>query len=217
MQHLAYAPDEQGRAVERRIIIELSRSEDGTRWPRAELGNRLRCLEPRAMSALARLNRRGVIQIEGDTIECPDSANRRERLDALSGVVLHVLVCAHPRALTLGEVAKQCERDLARPEERHEVELALRWVERRRASPRSEWRLDCHPPGGAGRRAELLNGGSAMHEHRLSPDEPERHIDATILACCWGQTISGPGRSMRSNERSARRPPTASTGYTAAA
>lgn len=130
MQHLAYAPDEQGRAVEQRIIIELLRSEDGTRWPRAELGNRLGCLEPKAMSdALARLNRRGVIQIEGDTIEAVDAASQRGTLDALSGVVLHVLVSAHPQRLTLSEIAEPCERDLSKPDERHEVELALLWIE----------------------------------------------------------------------------------------
>lgn len=130
MQGLAYAPDEQGREVEQAIMLALLRCEDGTRWSRAELEARLGDAECPAVirDALARLAHRGVLRIEGDNLELPGSTNRRDRLDALSAVVLHVLVVVHPQKQTLAEVAKECERDLGNPEEREEVELALRWI-----------------------------------------------------------------------------------------
>ena len=129
MQQTAYAAGERGREVEQAIIIEILRSEDGTRWTRSALTDRLRHVEPKALSdALTRLNGRGVIYGEGDAVEAPDSTKQRQKLDLLSAVVLHVLVSAHPRALTLTEVAEECERDLGRADERHEIELALRWI-----------------------------------------------------------------------------------------
>lgn len=130
MQTRAYATDKCGRQAEHDTIIELLRADDGTRWTREQLEGRLKHFEPKTLSnTLALLGDRGVVHTDGDVIEAPDSVNQREKLDALSGVVVHVLVSAHPRTLTLAEVAEQCERDLARPDERQEVELALRWIE----------------------------------------------------------------------------------------
>jgi thioesterase domain-containing protein len=129
MQQTAYAADERGREVEQVIIIEILRADDGTRWTRSALTDQLRHVEPKPLSdALARLNRRGVIRSEGDAIEAPDSAKQRQKLDLLSTVVVHVLTVAHPRALTLAEIAEGCERDLVKADERHEIELALRWI-----------------------------------------------------------------------------------------
>ncbi len=128
MQDPAYAPEER-REVEQAITLALLRCEDGTRWSRAQLEAELGQIEPDAVGdALTRLGGRGVLKIEDDTLEFPGSANRRSTLDALSAVVLHVLVVAHPQTQTLAAVAKECERDLSNPEEREEVELALRWI-----------------------------------------------------------------------------------------
>lgn len=130
MQRSAYAPDDCGRQAEQQIIAEVLRSDDSTRWTQSQLQDRLMAIEPEAVSeALARLNDRGVLTVDGDAIEARDSNSQRETLDQLSAVVVHVLVTEYPKALTLAEVAEQCERDLSKPDERHEVELALLWIE----------------------------------------------------------------------------------------
>lgn len=129
MQRLAYAPDEQGRAVEQALILVILRSDDGTRWTRDELTRQFQSHDPEEIdNALARLSAQGIVQINGDTIEAPNSAMQRQELDQLSAVVAHVLVSAHPARLTLAEVAEQCERDLSNPGDRQEVELALQWI-----------------------------------------------------------------------------------------
>lgn len=129
MQQTAYAADERGREIEQAITLEILRSEDGARWSRSQLQERLKHIEPHAINdALGRLSRRDAIQIDGDAIEAQDSADRRHKLDLLSGVVVHVLVSAHPKVVALAEVARECERDLEWPDEREEIELALRWI-----------------------------------------------------------------------------------------
>lgn len=130
MQRSAYAPDDYGRQAEQQIIAQVLRSGDGTRWTHDQLQDRLTAVEPKAIcEALARLMGRGVLNVDGDAIEARDSASQRDTLDQLSAVVVHVLVTAYPKTLTLAEVAEQCERDLDKPDERHEVELALLWIE----------------------------------------------------------------------------------------
>lgn len=130
MQRSAYAPDDYGRQAEQQIIAEVLRSGDGTSWTQSQLQDRLTAIRPEAISeALARLAGRGVLNVNGDAIDVPNGEKQRQALDQLSAVVVHVLVAAYSQALTLTQVAEQCERDLGEPEERHEVELALLWIE----------------------------------------------------------------------------------------
>jgi hypothetical protein len=129
MQAPAYAPDQQGRAVERQIIIQILGSDHDTPWSRDQLAARLKDIEPGALdNALDCLVGRGIVRIEDNIIEASEGTSQRDKLDALSGVVVHVLVSEYPQILTLAEVAKECERDPDRPDERHEIELALRWI-----------------------------------------------------------------------------------------
>jgi len=135
MQRVAYAtgdpaPDERGRQAEQAILIELLRARDGTHWTRDEIGAMLGRLAPDAIdTALERLRARKIVRTEGEQIICPGSAERRDRLDALAAVVVHVLVSSHPGALTVAEVAHACERDVGKLQELEEIELALQWIE----------------------------------------------------------------------------------------
>lgn len=129
MQALAYAPDQHGRQAEQQIIIEILRADPNTPWSRNQLAEQLKHIEPQALgAALDLLVGRGVLHVDGETIDVLDGTSQRDRLDALSGVVVHVLVSEHPQVMTLAEIAEPCERDLDKPDERHEIELALRWI-----------------------------------------------------------------------------------------
>jgi hypothetical protein len=129
MQAPAYAPDEQGREVEQQIIIEILRSGHDTPWSRNQLADRLEDAEPGALdNALDCLVGRGIVRIEDNIIEASEGTSQRDKLDALSGVVVHVLVSEYPQILTLAKITKECERNLTRDSERHEIELALRWI-----------------------------------------------------------------------------------------
>lgn len=142
MQRVAYAtgdpaPDEHGRQAEQATLIELLRARDGTRLTRDELGAMLGRLAPDAIeTALGRLDRRGIVRIEDEQITCPYSAERREQIDLLSAVVVHVLVSRYPRVLTVAEVARACERNVGKLKELEEIELALQWIERDRLATR---------------------------------------------------------------------------------
>jgi hypothetical protein len=135
MQRVAYAtddpaPDEGGRQAEQAILIELLRAKDGTRWTPDEIEAMLGRLAPDAMeAALERMRCRGIVRIEDEQINCPDSIERREQLDALAGVVVHVLVSTHPQPLAVADVAQGCERDVGKLKELEEIELALQWIE----------------------------------------------------------------------------------------
>lgn len=127
-QATAATGDEQNRQVEYDIIIEILRAGD-ERLPRAELERRLAHVEPLVLGdALDRLRQRARLRLDGETVEGCEVAERRYVLNLLAAVVVHLLVSASPRVLSVEEVARDCERDLSQPDEREEVELALRWL-----------------------------------------------------------------------------------------
>lgn len=128
MQQLAYAVDDRRREVEQTIIIELLRLDDGDFATHDQLKLRLRVGSTVISDALQRLQSRGVISIDGDCIKARGRSEAKEVLDFLAALVARVLVSAYPKVLTLAEVAKECEFDLDRQNERHEIELALRWL-----------------------------------------------------------------------------------------
>jgi hypothetical protein len=154
MQHPAYAPDNHGRQIEQAITLVLLRTEDGSRLPYAQLQDLLDMeVEPPVLDdALFRLVRRSVVSIEGQAIQLIDSQGRRQQLDLLAAVVLHVLVTAR-QALMAAEVAEECERDYSKPKQREEVELALGWLAEDELARREDdgW----HPTRPAVRAAEL--------------------------------------------------------------
>jgi hypothetical protein len=116
------------RQVEQEVLIEILR-EEGRRWSRAELERRLDHIEPLAIGdALERLHEQELLVVEGEAIGAPDVDDRRKRIEMLAAVVLHVLVRASPRSVSVEEVALDCERDIDEREERLEVETALRWL-----------------------------------------------------------------------------------------
>jgi hypothetical protein len=90
--------------------------------------------------------------MDGDHIKARDTTEARDNLNALAAVVVHVLVSAYPGVLTLAEVAKECKRNLDRPAERHEIELALRWITGDELAARKEGWIATRP---AVRSAEL--------------------------------------------------------------
>lgn len=61
--------------------------------------------------------------MQDESNHVPISTDRKVEL--LAAVVLHVLVSATPNALTLAQIAIECERDPNEPAEREEVEAAL--------------------------------------------------------------------------------------------
>jgi DNA-binding GntR family transcriptional regulator len=128
MQQAAYAVDDRRREVEQDIIIELLRLGDGDFATHEQLKLRLRVGSTLISDALQRLRGRGVITVDGEHIKALDRIEAKQTLDMLAAVVVYSLVQAYPKVLTLPEVAKECERDLNRPDERHEIELALRWL-----------------------------------------------------------------------------------------
>lgn len=120
---------EHDREVELEIIIEILRTDREQIKSRSELERRLAHVEPLVLGdALDRLRQRGRLRLDGETIEGCEVAERRYVLNLLAAVVVHVLVAASPRGLSVEEVARECERDLAKPDQREEVELALRWI-----------------------------------------------------------------------------------------
>lgn len=140
MQHLAYPVDDRHREVEQNIIIELLRLDGGDCRTHEQFKLRLGVGSKVISSTLQRLRARGFINIDGDYIKVRDRSEACQTLDALAGVVVHVLVNAHPKVLTLAEVASECERNLDNPDERHEIELALRWITGDElAAPRQGW------------------------------------------------------------------------------
>jgi hypothetical protein len=128
MQHLAYAVDDRGREVEQNLIIELLRLKDDDFATHEQLKLRLRVGSKVISGALQRLRARGVISLDGDYIKARGRIEAKELLDALAAVVVYTLVRAYPKVLTLAEIARECERNLDKPDERHEIELALRWI-----------------------------------------------------------------------------------------
>jgi hypothetical protein len=125
----ASSAEEQSHHVEQEIIVELLRSqEEGDQHlARAGLERRLPHIQPLTFNdALARLQQRGAVQIDGEQIAATDAEKWREKLDLLAAVVLHTLVSANPGVLSVEEVARECERDPGVYEEREEIELALR-------------------------------------------------------------------------------------------
>jgi hypothetical protein len=128
MQQTAYAVDDRRREVEQDIIIELLRLSDSDFATHEQLKLRLRVGSTVIKDALQRLRARRVININGDYIKARNRIEARKTLDALASVVADVLVSTYPKVLTLAEVANECERDLNLPDERHEIELALRWI-----------------------------------------------------------------------------------------
>lgn len=121
--------EEQHRQAEQEIIVELLRShEEGEeQLARAELERRLSHIQPLAFSdALARLQQRDAVRLDGEQLAAVDAETWREKLDQLAAVVVHTLVSANPRALSVEKVARECERDPGVYEEREEIELALR-------------------------------------------------------------------------------------------
>lgn len=123
-----YATDNHGREIEQNITIELLRLDDHAYASPEQLELRLQVSSAHISDALHRLHSRGVINIEGNDIELQDKTEARKTLDSLAAVVVHFLVSAYPRVLTLAEVAKACKHDLVRPDGRHDLELALRWI-----------------------------------------------------------------------------------------
>jgi hypothetical protein len=128
MQQRAYAVDDRRREVEQTIIIELLRLDDGDFVTHDQLKLRLRVGSTVVSDALQRLASSGVIKVDGNCIKARDRIEARNNLNALATIVARVLVGAYPKVLTLAEVAKECRYDLDRPDERHEIELALRWI-----------------------------------------------------------------------------------------
>jgi hypothetical protein len=103
-----------------------SQEEGDQHLARAELERRLPRIQPLTFNdALARLQQRDAVQLDGEQISATDAEKWREKLDQLAAVVVHTLVSANP-ALSVEEVARECERDPLIYEEREEIELALR-------------------------------------------------------------------------------------------
>jgi hypothetical protein len=125
----AISTEEQSRQAEQEIIVELLRSqEDGqARMARAELERQLPQVEPLVFNdALERLQQRDAVRLDGEQLAAVDAETWREKLDQLAAVVVHTLVSANPRAMSVEKVARECERDPGVYEEREEIELALR-------------------------------------------------------------------------------------------
>jgi hypothetical protein len=121
--------EEQHRQAEQEIIVELLRShEEGEeQLARAELERQLAHVDPLTLNdALARLQQRDAIQVDGEQVTATNAGERRAKLDLLAGVVRYTLVSANPDTLTVEDVARDCERDPDVYEEREEIELALR-------------------------------------------------------------------------------------------
>lgn len=119
----------QCRQAEQEIIVELLRShEEGhEHLARAELERRLAHVDPLAFNdALACLEQRDAVQLDGEQVTATNAGGRRAKLDMLAGVVRYTLVSANPDTLTVEDVARECERDPDIYEEREEIELALR-------------------------------------------------------------------------------------------
>jgi hypothetical protein len=67
--------------VERAIVLQILRDDHEERWPRSELVRELRGFEPAIMErALARLEREGVLRLDG---ACVCSSRATRRLDEL--------------------------------------------------------------------------------------------------------------------------------------
>lgn len=110
----------------REIIIELLRShEEGEeRLARAELERRLTHIHPLTLNdALARLQQRHAVRVDGEQIAASDPSEWREQL---AGVALDTLVSAAPNVLSVQEIARGCKRDASVYQQREEIELALR-------------------------------------------------------------------------------------------
>jgi hypothetical protein len=125
----ASSAEEQSRQAEQEIIVELLRSQEGgeEQLARAELERRFPHIQPLTFNdALARLQQRDGVHLEGEQIAATDAEKWREKLDLLAAVVLHTLVSANPGVLSVEEVARECERDPGVYEEHEEVELALK-------------------------------------------------------------------------------------------
>lgn len=76
------------------------------------------------------LTARGALRLsnaEGSVVEAPNAGKKLERADALAAVVLHVLVTENSDKFQ--QIASSVERDTNKPEDRAEVELALRLLE----------------------------------------------------------------------------------------
>jgi hypothetical protein len=115
--------------IEQEILIEILRSEEDKRWTRTELERALDHIEPLAISnALERLHERELLLVDGETVYAPNAEEQSKQIDMLAAVVLDTLVRAHPRPISVEDVANECERDPSVPEEQAEVELALRWL-----------------------------------------------------------------------------------------
>lgn len=123
------AADMQDRQAAQEILVELMRAGKNQCWSRAILERRLTHIDPLTFSdALARLQQRGILRLDGETITPLGIAERRRKADALAAVVLHDLVGATPQPVSVEEIARKCDRDPSRPDERDEVELALQWL-----------------------------------------------------------------------------------------
>lgn len=126
---IASPAEDQYRQAEQEIVVELLRchEEGEEQLARAELERRLAHVDPLMFKdALARLQQRHAVLVDGEQITATNAGGRRAKLDMLAGVVRYTLVSANPDTLTVEDVARDCERDPDIYEEREEIELALR-------------------------------------------------------------------------------------------
>ena len=116
--------------AEAQIIVAVLQASDG-RCDHAYLEGHLKHIPSQEFRELVKaLTARGAIRLsnaEGGVVEAPNASERLERADALAAVVLHVLVTEE--LTEFEQIAESVERDTSKPEERAEVDLALRLLE----------------------------------------------------------------------------------------
>jgi hypothetical protein len=77
-------PHSESRSVERAIILQLLRDDHGERWSRAELEAEADDVEPSVLSsAIAHLERQGVVVAHGEHVVASPCARRLDELELI--------------------------------------------------------------------------------------------------------------------------------------
>lgn len=76
------APDRGEWTIERAIVLQVLRDDHDERWPRVELGRELGDFEPAILErALERLEREGVVHLDGSDVRASRAARHLDALD----------------------------------------------------------------------------------------------------------------------------------------
>jgi DNA-binding HxlR family transcriptional regulator len=79
------APERVAWMAERAIVLQILRDDHEERWPRAELAKEITDFEPTVLDeALGRLERDGVLHLQGDSVSAARAARRLDELELIS-------------------------------------------------------------------------------------------------------------------------------------